>query len=688
MRLTWISLCLAGLFFIPGWIKPMTDPSKDSPKYPSKDSSYVPSKDSSYVPSKASSVLDYFRTEAPLFSASCTALRRAIQSISSNHQSVIVARQKLIDCRLHYKKIEFFLEYFFKNSAHIYNGPPKYEAEEPFLEYQEPVGLQVIESLLFEKNIQTHRKALLQQAEAVESSAADIISLLYDFEVRDDQILESLRLELIRIMSLGITGYDAPLLKSGIRESYTALCSIQDQLQTWLIPGTSRSDSLTYSLNRAIAFLRKNSGSDSTILFRRNPPSDQVFFDSFDRLSFLKDYASPLQYQLGAFIREQRLDLNTNGILNYNAANLFSRDALNPDNFPRAASYNDHPDSGSSHFNDNSAHPDKSASIYLGKLLFAETALSGNGRKSCASCHSPEKMFTDGLASSIAFDGHSTLNRNAPSLLYCGFQYSQFWDGRVRTLEDQIKTVLHDPREMNADTAIVLKKLKASPLYDSLFLETFGISPGADRSSADWIGQIASAIASYVRTLHPMNAPFDRYMQGEETAMNASQKRGANLFLGKAQCATCHFIPLFNGLIPPDYKLTEFEVLGTTASDDFRHPIRSTDPGKYSIYPLAFNQGSFKTPTVRNTAATGPYMHNGAFHSLEKVMEFYNAGGGAGLGLNVPEQTLPSTPLHLNPQEIKDMISFMKALTDSLPQAGGYATRKSLKQIQNIAKIP
>jgi cytochrome c peroxidase len=104
--------------------------------------------------------------------------------------------------------------------------------------------------------------------------------------------------------------------------------------------------------------------------------------------------------------------------------------------------------------------------------------------------------------------------------------------------------------------------------------------------------------------------------------------------MGKAQCATCHFIPLFNGLIPPDYALTEFEVLGTTSTDRLDHPHLSRDPGRYTLYPFPFFKGAFKTPTVRNAALTGPYMHNGAFRDLNRLMDFYNKGGGAGLGLS------------------------------------------------------
>jgi len=558
--------------------------------------------------------VDQFRIGAPIFARHCADLHTAILHLDTrDHASLLRARQRLTQCRISYKRIESFLEYFFRSSGRIYNTAPKFEAEEGGMEYQSPIGLQVIEADLFEKNPGSIRKDLLQQSAAVASSAADLSSLLYDFRAGDAQLLESLRLELIRIITLDITGYDAPLLKSGIQESAAALRALDTQLQPFLQPGQPGSDSLRALLDRTLAYLR-----------------DHPDFDTFDRLAFLTTGALPLQRQLGLLIREKGLDLNTAGVLNDKADHLFSPDALDPWSFGSSAAH-------SGQRSDVQSLP----SPALGRLFFNDRSLSGNGQRSCATCHSPEKMFTDGLTASAAFDGHGVLDRNTPTLLYSGLQHRQFWDGRASSLEEQIRTVLLDPREMNGDSTRLLQAGK--------------------------IDNIAAAIAAYLRTLRPMNSPFDHYMNGEKTALTPQAIRGANLFMGRAQCATCHFAPLFNGLIPPYYQVTEFEVLGTTATDRLDRPVLSKDPGRYKQYPFEFFKGAFKTPTVRNTAVTGPYMHNGAFHSLEKVLDFYNKGGGAGLGLKVPSQTLPSTPLHLTQTEMKDIIAFINTLTDSLP---------------------
>jgi cytochrome c peroxidase len=185
----------------------------------------------------------------------------------------------------------------------------------------------------------------------------------------------------------------------------------------------------------------------------------------------------------------------------------------------------------------------------------------------------------------------------------------------------------------------------------------------ADTTHMD-LDRIGVALAAYLYTLNPFQSPFDRYMNGDTKALDERARHGANLFMGRAQCATCHFAPLFNGLIPPYYKVTEFEVLGTTATDKLDKPRISSDSGRYAIYPLEFYQSAFKTPTVRNAALTAPYMHNGAFHDLESLMDFYNRGGGVGLGLDLPTQTLPARPLNLSKNDVADIILFIQTLSD------------------------
>lgn len=148
-------------------------------------------------------------------------------------------------------------------------------------------------------------------------------------------------------------------------------------------------------------------------------------------------------------------------------------------------------------------------------------------------------------------------------------------------------------------------------------------------------------------------------MLGEEK-FNLDEIAGFNLFTGKAKCATCHFIPLTNGTVPPSFMKSESEVLGVP---DATKKL-DADLGKFELTKAAIHRNSFKTPTVRNIELTAPYMHNGVFKTLEEVVNFYNEGGGNGLGFNLQNQTLPEDKLKLTALEKKQLIAFMKTLTD------------------------
>ncbi|MVT09152.1 cytochrome C peroxidase [Chitinophaga sp. ysch24] len=390
-----------------------------------------------------------------------------------------------------------------------------------------------------------------------------------------------MRQELIRVMTLYISGYDAPLLKTGIREAAAAMRAIDT-----LMVG----DSLHYYMKQGIAFL--DAGAD---------------FDSFDRLHFLTEYALPLQRLMGD-------------------TRLFSRSFLDRQAFPGS----------------------NNTDTQLGRILFAEKLLSGNGSRSCASCHQPSAFFTDGAIRNTVLDSDSLLPRHTPGLLYSCYQYSQFWDGRAHNVDDQVMAVLHSRQEMNAIDDSILARLQHK------YRQPFSIP------------QVTGALAAYLRTLAPFSSPFDRYIEGDRRAMTPQQQKGFNVFMGKAQCGTCHFAPVFNGLIPPLYNRTEFEVLGTPANEDFRRPATDADRGRAAFFPIEFYEGAFKTPTARNTSVTAPYMHNGAFSSIDKVIDFYDKGGGAGLGMTVHNQTLSAVPLGLSEDEKKALIAFMEALTDKL----------------------
>jgi cytochrome c peroxidase len=171
------------------------------------------------------------------------------------------------------------------------------------------------------------------------------------------------------------------------------------------------------------------------------------------------------------------------------------------------------------------------------------------------------------------------------------------------------------------------------------------------------------ALAAYMRSLVRLDSRFDRAMRGEEAVLAVDERRGFNLFMGKARCGTCHFAPLFNGTVPPGYTESEVEIIGVPVST--RGQVLDPDRGAGASDKAPLHDFAFKTPTVRNVVVSAPYMHNGVFRTLAEVVDFYDAGGGAGLGLDVPNQTLPADSLHLTRGEKRDLVAFMRALTDT-----------------------
>jgi cytochrome c peroxidase len=545
--------------------------------------------------------------------------------------SVKRARAALVTCRNKYKRIEYFMEYYFEYPVNLYNRAPVYEVEEPYMEYQAPIGLQVVEDLLMDDTeVYANLKELADQCEVISTTASDIPATLYDLKTTDAELLEANRLEMVRIMTLGITGYDAPLLKTGIAESATAFRAMQTNLVPVLESHAgTESDSVKKYLSTGIRLLEA-------------APS----FDGFDRLAFITGAMLPLQYHYGRFLADNKLAVKTRSALNYDAPHLFAANAFDMRDFAAQ---------------DTTAQPVLLAA--LGAELFAETRLSGNGRRSCATCHQSGRYFTDGLEKSRDIDETGHVTRNAPTLLYTAYQHMQFHDGRAGSLEEQIGAVLQNPREMNANLQQVVSLLAADAHYQEAFGKAFNNS---GKDSTVTLRKLAAALAAYEQTLAPFSSPFDAYLAGDRNAMNTSQIAGFNLFMGKAQCGTCHFAPVFNGLLPPYYQRTELEVLGVPQQGNVKHPRMDSDSGRYNFFAISFNNGAFKTSTVRNSAVTAPYMHNGAFKTLKQVIDFYNKGGGAGLKLEVENQTLSDKPIGLTRKETDQLVSFLEALTDKL----------------------
>ncbi|HEX5149973.1 MAG TPA: cytochrome c peroxidase [Parafilimonas sp.] len=565
--------------------------------------------------------IEWVEKKAPGFIKSLEELERSLAALNPRDSSTLTeAQKKLGACRLQYKKISYLLEYYFPYEAAICNAPPAPDPEED--EVSTPYGLQVIESLLYSADPWSHLQDYAVQTGIMKNAIQKLLPLIPALNTTDVAFLQGLDLELVRIITLYVTGFDAPELKTGISEAYESYNSIEVACLPFCKDGAEKEDALKI-FNRGKEFFIKDSS-----------------FNSFDRLGFLTQAALPLQDLLRRLMKRSDGSASFHTALDYTAHNLFAPTALMPDAFPHSENGN------------------YDVLMKLGRKLFNEKALSKNLQRSCASCHNPDLYFTDGLTRNRTLNGSDSLLRNTPGLLYAGMQYMQFWDGRVSSIEEQVKTVLKNAREMGSSEDIIVERLQKDTAYINAFKNGWPDDPGIT------LAHVAASLSIYVRSLAPFSSAFDEYLEGNYKALTPSQQAGFNLFMGKAGCGKCHFAPVFNGLLPPAYISTEFEVTGMTAGADLNKPVLDTDQGRINVIPVEAYKGAFKTPTVRNAAVTGPYMHNGAFHSLETLMDFYNKGGGGGLGLNVPQQTLLPAPLNLTEKEKKDIIDFMGSLTD------------------------
>ncbi|MFN8417685.1 MAG: parallel beta-helix domain-containing protein [Anaerolineae bacterium] len=282
----------------------------------------------------------------------------------------------------------------------------------------------------------------------------------------------------------------------------------------------------------------------------------------------------------------------------------------------------------------------------LGKLLFFDPILSADKSMSCATCHHPDLGFTDGRMTAQGLNDVA-LKRNVPTLYEVGYKAALMWDGRAESLETQMTIPLTSSDEMANNEAQLVTALTAIPDYVDLFARAF-----PDSSEPITLQNVGYALASFERTLVAHNSPFDRYAAGDFSALTPSQRRGFALFRsGATGCYKCHFAPTFtNG---------QFEITGVPGADG-----KLDDSGRGGITSVTTDNYAFMTPTLRNIALTAPYMHNGSMTTLEQVLDFYIKGGGAGMGIEVPDQARFVHSFELSDQEKQDLISFLYALTD------------------------
>ncbi|HBI14746.1 MAG TPA: cytochrome-c peroxidase [Desulfobulbaceae bacterium] len=290
-------------------------------------------------------------------------------------------------------------------------------------------------------------------------------------------------------------------------------------------------------------------------------------------------------------------------------------------------------------------NPQTAAKVELGKKLFFDRRLSGDGTTNCGTCHDPEMGYSDGLEISLHYP--TTRNwRNSPTLYNVAFHKYQFHDGRAATLEDQALFPMMSAFELNQNLDYVEEEIRAVPEYVAAFTEVFG---DGDTTKE----RIAMAIAAFERTIVSRDAPLDKYLAGDQSALSAEAEKGYALFIGKGKCTECHFgVNLiddrFHALNVPENPehLTDPRIAATRRFvakvyhfEEYR--TLADDPGRYLITKDMKDWKAFKTPTIREITKTAPYMHNGIFATLDEVIEFFNAGGGSGNTVLKPLQLTP-----------------------------------------------
>ncbi len=320
---------------------------------------------------------------------------------------------------------------------------------------------------------------------------------------------------------------------------------------------------------------------------------------------------------------------------------------------------------------DNPQSPEK---IALGKRLFEDKRFSGDGTVSCANCHDPTKAFADGEPTA---EGIKKLKgtRNSPTVINAAYYEAQFWDGRRLSLEEQAKDPLLNPIEHGLTShEPILETIRKDASYPAQFRSVFGIEP-----KDVTIDHVVKAIASFERTVISGDSPFDRYLYGgDKTAMSESAIRGLEIYRVKGRCQDCHslgqtyatFIDNKFHNVGVGFKLIEPQMMkianayrkakqeGKDIDKSVLGDKEISELGRFVVTLQPSDIGRFKTPTLRNIAVTGPYMHDGSLKTLEEVVELYDKGGEKN-----PFLDSGIRPLNLTQQEKADLVAFMESLT-------------------------
>ncbi|WP_240788907.1 cytochrome-c peroxidase [Psychroserpens sp. NJDZ02] len=524
-----------------------------------------------------------------------------------------------------FKKAEPFASYLNPEVGHRANGPALPVYKEDTGKILKPIGLQKIEESIYEQET-----SIIDFEQEIYVTKGLLSILKGNMEKRmltPQRFFIATHQQLLRIVSLGISGFDTPVSHLGLSESAVSLNSLktiyEHTIQSLIIKKDSTLDKdFKDNITKAIQFIKSNTD-----------------FETFDRFAFTRDYLNPITRHWVSIRKTAAIWEPTNTEpFNFDAPTFFESNSFNLNYFTPTTNRNP---------------SDKQ--IALGEKLFFDTQLSANNSMACVTCHSPALGYADAMVLNLDNNGNK-LQRNTPTLINSAFQKSFFWDGRSETMIEQISSVFLNDKEFNTNVHTFSEAILQDTTYVKLFKDAYGQVPKNNTN-------VIKALSSYISTLNGFDSKFDRNIRGEIDTYTEEETLGYNLFMGKALCATCHFMPLTNGTVPPFYNDTEKEVIGVPKNADNKE--NDTDLGFYFKYKEDLHKGMFKTPTLRNIDITGPYMHNGVYQTLEEVLNFYNLGGGGGLGFDLEHQTLPFDNLDLTETEQQAIIAYMKTLTDN-----------------------
>lgn len=545
-----------------------------------------------------------------------------------------------------FKQVEFYLEYHFPfHSKYFINSALVNKAE---LEYRfktfAPHGFQVIETYLY-KTTEDTTIQVKHELELLKQSFEHLKEKTPTKSNKEATAIDMLRFEIVRIMSLYLNGYDCTVNKQNLKEVIYILEGIEKTISL-LDAELKNKSAFSQLIQRSKSYLSKNNN-----------------YDTFNRLFFITNYLKPLYENLHALYPPPDARANTLYGIHIRQQKFYSKGWLNTKYFSVV-------------LNDSALVNEQAA---IGKLLFFDPILSDNNQRACASCHQPNNAFGGSIDFNADYNAEKKLTRNTPPLVNAMLQKSFFYDGRSLQLEDQASDVLLNHKEMNARPEELVRKLRLSAEYKAYFKKAFLNT----EDTAITYYAVLKCISEYERKLTTLNSRFDNYVRGDKKQLSTNEINGYNIFAGKALCGTCHFFPLFNGLVPPFYSDNEFEVIGVPKTKQNKEI--SADSGRYLISKNPIHLHAFKTPGIRNIERTAPYMHNAVFTNLDEIIIFYQKGGGGGLGLNIPNQTLPFDSLVLTKNEVKQLKQFLLCLSDSsfnskppqkLPFVKGYEKRK------------